>query len=130
MSETPRTRGRKNIFWLVTKPFWDEIGCEIFWPEFYNISFIPWRSDNLFSFLFVQATITQRKEIRENTSWHYFTVICSTIKQLILKQFLFDHLWLALTPDYQLIFLMPAWILISATDWLIAIAWWLLYSVI
>ena len=26
-------RARKNIFWLVTKLFWDEIGCEIFWPE-------------------------------------------------------------------------------------------------
>ena len=26
-------RARKNIFWLVTKHFWDEIGCEIFWPE-------------------------------------------------------------------------------------------------
>ena len=28
-----RIRARKNIFWLVTKHFWDEIGCEIVWPE-------------------------------------------------------------------------------------------------
>ena len=26
-------RGRKNIFWLVTKLFRDEIGCENFLPE-------------------------------------------------------------------------------------------------
>ena len=26
-------RGRKNIFWLVTKRFWYEIGCEIFKPQ-------------------------------------------------------------------------------------------------
>ena len=26
-------RGRKNIFWLVTKLILDEIGCEIFLPE-------------------------------------------------------------------------------------------------
>ena len=29
----PGSRARKNIFWLVTKLFWDEIGCEIFWPD-------------------------------------------------------------------------------------------------
>ena len=27
------SRDRKNIFWLVTEHFWDEIGCEIFWLE-------------------------------------------------------------------------------------------------
>ena len=67
------SRGRKNIFWLVTKPFWDKIGCEIIWPECYNISFILMRSDNLFSFLFVQATVTQMREIRGNTSCCYVT---------------------------------------------------------
>ena len=32
-SKTAADRARKNILWLVTKLFGDEIGCEIFWPE-------------------------------------------------------------------------------------------------
>ena len=69
--------------------------------------------------------------MRGNTSWHKGTVtIFSQIKQLILQQCLTDYLWLALAPEYLLIFFMPAWILISATDWLITIAWWLALSLV
>ena len=69
--------------------------------------------------------------MRGNTSWHEVTVtICSQIKQLILQQYLTDYLWLALAPEYLFIFFMPALILISATDWLITIAWWLAWSLV
>ena len=61
-------RGRKNIFWLVTKHSWDEIGCEIFWMEG-----------------------TQMRGFWGKTSWCYVTN-CSQIKQFISQRYL-TNLW-------------------------------------